>query len=222
MKELDIDDFYKRKQTNEEMEAEMSKMDLTPEHLAYSEDEGADEAIPFHIRKEIIKKAYKETTRQDIETIDIYETRTKFYITQWRPIYEVIDESYIKESNIPPDNFIIECKNNSNEQLFISSDVKNNIKKWQRNKVYMKKFSSFGARTCNLLQHIKIKVKLTLSFKANLQYHNYGLISNYIGLTYILALLNLVSIRNYFKAMMILNTILSSKHFTFQLKMQNV
>ena len=32
----------------------------------------------------------------------------KVNITQWRPIYEVIDEAYIKESNIFPDNFIRE------------------------------------------------------------------------------------------------------------------
>ena len=36
---------------NEEMEAEMTKMDLTPDHLAYSKDEGADEAIPIHFKK---------------------------------------------------------------------------------------------------------------------------------------------------------------------------
>ena len=30
LKELDIDDFYKRKQMNEDMEAEMNKIDLTP------------------------------------------------------------------------------------------------------------------------------------------------------------------------------------------------
>ena len=51
LKELDIDDFYKRKQMNEEMEAEMNKMDLTPGNLADSEDESADEAIPIYIRK---------------------------------------------------------------------------------------------------------------------------------------------------------------------------
>ena len=51
---------------------------------------------------------------QDIETIDTYETRTKVNITRWIPIYEVIDEAYIKESNIFPDGFIRECKNNSN------------------------------------------------------------------------------------------------------------
>ena len=33
LKELDIDGFYKRKYMNEEMEAEMTKMDLTPDHL---------------------------------------------------------------------------------------------------------------------------------------------------------------------------------------------
>ena len=47
---------------------------------------------------------------QDIEHIDTYKTRTKVNITQWRPIYEVIDEAYTKESNILPDDFIKECK----------------------------------------------------------------------------------------------------------------
>ena len=45
------------------------------------------------------------------------------------PIYEVIDEAYIEESKISPDDFIIECKNNSNEAQFILAEVKNNIKR---------------------------------------------------------------------------------------------
>ena len=49
LKELDINDFYERKQTNKEMEAEMTKMDLTPDHLAEEENEDVDEAIPTHI-----------------------------------------------------------------------------------------------------------------------------------------------------------------------------
>ena len=44
---------------NEEMEAEMTKMDITPDHLEDSEDEGADEAILIHIRKYRIKKHTK-------------------------------------------------------------------------------------------------------------------------------------------------------------------
>ena len=42
MKELDIDDFYKIKQMNEEMEAELTEMDSIPDHLAVSEDESGD------------------------------------------------------------------------------------------------------------------------------------------------------------------------------------
>ena len=66
---------------------------------------------------------------QDILTIDTYENRTKVNITQRRPIYEVIDEAYIKGSNIFPDGFIREYKMNSNKPRFISSDIKNNIKR---------------------------------------------------------------------------------------------
>ena len=43
---------------------------------------------------------------QDIETIGKYENRIIVHITQWRPIYEVMDEAYIKDSNIFPDEFI--------------------------------------------------------------------------------------------------------------------
>ena len=108
LKELDIDDFYKRKQMNEETESETTEMDSIPDHLEVSEYEGADEAVPIRIRKERTTKAYKETMIQDIENIDTYETRATVNITQWRPIYEVIDEAYIKECNIFPDDFIRE------------------------------------------------------------------------------------------------------------------
>ena len=42
LKELDIDGFYKRKQMNEEMEAEMNEMDVTPGKKADSEDKSVD------------------------------------------------------------------------------------------------------------------------------------------------------------------------------------
>ena len=92
------------------MEAELIKTDSRPDNLALSEDASVDEAVPIDIRKERKKKSYKQTTSQDISKIDTYETRTKVNITQWRPIYEVIDEAYIKESNIFPGDFIRECK----------------------------------------------------------------------------------------------------------------
>ena len=61
LKELDIYDFYKRKQTNEEMEYELMKMDSRSDNLAVPEDESVDETVPIDIRKERKTKAYKET-----------------------------------------------------------------------------------------------------------------------------------------------------------------
>ena len=46
-----------------------------------------------------------------IESIDKNENSKQIVQkTKWRPIYEVIDEDYIKDSNIFPDDFIRECK----------------------------------------------------------------------------------------------------------------
>ena len=61
---------------------------------------------------------------ENIETIDKNENRQILVQrTKWRPIYEVIDEDYIKNSHIFPDDFIRECKNNPNDPQNISSDV---------------------------------------------------------------------------------------------------
>ena len=99
---------------NEEMEAELTKTDSRPDNLSVSEDKSVDEAVPIDIRKERKTKAYKQTMSQDINNIDTYETRKKVNTTKWRPIYEVIDEAYIKDSKVFPEDFIRECKNNSN------------------------------------------------------------------------------------------------------------
>ena len=105
-----MDDFYKRKNMNEEMEAELMKTYSRPDNLAVSEDESVDEDVPIDIRKEIKTKACKETMSQDINNIDTYETRTKVNTKNWRPIYEVIYECYIEESKSFPDDFIREYK----------------------------------------------------------------------------------------------------------------
>ena len=92
---------------NEKMEAGLTKMDSRPDDSALSEDESVDEAVPIDIRKERKTKAYKETMIQDINNIETYETITT---TKWRRIYEVIDEAYIKDSNIPFEDFIRKLK----------------------------------------------------------------------------------------------------------------
>ena len=48
---LDIVEFYKRRQTNENMETEMKEMDEKLGKNALSDDDNFDEAIPVHIRK---------------------------------------------------------------------------------------------------------------------------------------------------------------------------
>ena len=95
---------------NEEMEAELVKMDSRPDNLVVSEDESVDESVPTDIRKERNTKAYKEAMSQDIHNIDTYETRTQVNTTKWRPIYDVIHEAYIEESKLFLDDFIRECK----------------------------------------------------------------------------------------------------------------
>ena len=85
---------------------------------------------------------------EDIETIDKNDNSKQIVQkTKWGPIYEVIDEDYDKNSNIFPDAFITKCNRCPNEPQKISSDVKNNIKLWQWNKVYMHRLSCFGERT---------------------------------------------------------------------------
>ena len=58
-----------------------------------------------------------------------------------------LDEDYIKNSNIFPDDFITRCKQCPNLPQTISNDVKNNIKRMEMEKVYMHRLSSFGERT---------------------------------------------------------------------------
>ena len=60
------------------------------------EDASVDEYVSIDLRKERSIEPYKETMIKDIESIDSFETRKKVNTTKWRPIYEVIDEAYIK------------------------------------------------------------------------------------------------------------------------------
>ena len=61
---------------------------------------------------------------KDIEAIDKNENSKQIVQkTKWRPIYEVTDEDYIKNSNIFPDDFITKCKQFPNEPQTISGVV---------------------------------------------------------------------------------------------------
>ena len=91
------------------MKSELTEMDTIPDHLAVSEDESVEKSVLIDIRKERKTKSYKETISQDISNIHTYKTRKKVNTTKLRPIYEVIDEAYIKDSKKFPEDFIKKC-----------------------------------------------------------------------------------------------------------------
>ena len=62
----------------------------------------------------------------DIENINTFKHRNKVYTTQWRKIYEVIEQDYFNESDIF--QTIKKCKDNANEAIDIPIEVKNDIK----------------------------------------------------------------------------------------------
>ena len=103
-------------------------MDSKTDNLAVTEEANVDEAIPIDIKKEQNTQAYKDIMDNDIENISTFEKRNKVNTIKWRPIYEVIDEAYFIGSKIFSDDFMQECKYNSNEDQFIPLDMKNNIK----------------------------------------------------------------------------------------------
>ena len=114
--------------------------------------------------------------RKDINNIDTYETRKKVNTTKWRPIYEVIDESYIKDSEIFSDDFIKECNDNSNEAHNISREVKNNIKRIAMEQGLYAQVVNICRKDLKFVATDKKKMKLNLSFKVYQQHHNNGLI----------------------------------------------
>ena len=64
----------------------------------------------------------------DIENINTIEKRHKLYTKLWRKIYEVIQQDFLDETEIFPDNLIKHCKNNANEAHNIPLEEKNNMK----------------------------------------------------------------------------------------------
>ena len=111
------------------METEMKEMNDKLGKNAFLDDDNFDEAIPIQIGKERTPEAYKEKMNEDIGTIDKNDNSKQIVQkTKWRPIYEVINKDYIKNSNIFPDAFITKCKQSPNVPHTISNDVKNNIK----------------------------------------------------------------------------------------------
>ena len=72
-----MNDLFKRKHMNEEIEAELTEMDSRTDNLAVTEEANVDEDIPIDLGKEQITEAYKQKMSMDIENINTFETKKK-------------------------------------------------------------------------------------------------------------------------------------------------
>ena len=80
------------------MEAELtesSEINSKTDNLAVTEEAYVDEAIPIYLLKERNKQAYKKTMKFYIENINTFGKRNKVNTTQWRKIYEVIEQEVL-------------------------------------------------------------------------------------------------------------------------------
>ena len=109
---------------NEEMEAELTGMDSKTGHILVTEEENFDEPILIYLRKERSTHIYKQTMSMYIDNINTFESRNKVNTIKWRTIYGVIDEVYFMGSKLFSDDFMKECKDNSNEAQFIPLEIK--------------------------------------------------------------------------------------------------
>ena len=94
---------------------ESSEIDSKTDNSAVTEEADVDEA--------------KDTMGIEIDYINTCEMRNKVNTIKWRPIYEVIEEAYSKESENFSDDFMQKCKDNANQAQFTPLEIKNNIKR---------------------------------------------------------------------------------------------
>ena len=127
-------------------------------------------------------RSIQRYNEKKIENIDTYDTRKKVNTTKGRPIYEVIDEAYIKGNKRFPDEFIKECKDNSNEMHDIPCEVKNNLKRMAIEQGLYAQVVNIFRKDLDFVATDQKKIKLNLSFKVNMQDHNDYLILTFIGL----------------------------------------
>ena len=60
----------------------------------------------------------------DVEIENIASKKYPF----WRPIYEVIENSYFEETKLFPTTFLNQCRNNTNEPHNIPNEIKTDFK----------------------------------------------------------------------------------------------
>ena len=77
---------------------------------AIAEEDKASNEMENDLKEEQKTESYKETINIDIENISTIEKKNKVYTKLWRTIYEVIQQHIFKETDIFPDDFIINVR----------------------------------------------------------------------------------------------------------------
>ena len=67
---------------------------------------------------------YQETTNVDVGNI---ASKNQLF---WRPIYEVIENSYFEAAKLSQTKKLDQCRNNPNEPKNIPNEIKTDKKKW--------------------------------------------------------------------------------------------
>ena len=107
---------------------ELPEIDSETDNLAVTDKEDVDESIPIYLKKEKKHKYTRKKRTLILISSTHLKKRNKVNTIKWRPIYEVIEEAYLKKSEEFPEDFMKQCKDNEKEAQFIPLDVKNNIK----------------------------------------------------------------------------------------------
>ena len=159
---------------------------------------------------------------QYISNIDTYETRTKVNTTKWRPIYQVIDEAYIKDSRIFPEDFISECKTNSDLELDIPRDVKNNIERLATEQSLYAQVVKLRRKDLNFVATDKNKNEAKFKFQGQSERSQLWFDLELYWVEINFSYREPDFYKKLFKAMTIRKAIIRSKVFKFQLEIQNV
>ena len=107
---------------------EMTELKTGKMKLKKSKDKNDDynDTIPMYVWQEWKTDAYKTTIDIDIKNVNTFDERKNTTKTQWKAIYEVIEEYYFIKSNIFPKEILNKCKDNANEEITIQCEIKNN------------------------------------------------------------------------------------------------
>ena len=97
--------------------------------------------------------------------INSFEKRNKVNTILCRPIYKITEETYFKESEMFPDDFVKQSKDNANEAQFILLEVKDNIKRMATKQEFQAKLVKLNQKYLKCIAANKNKNEAKFNFQ---------------------------------------------------------